>query len=82
MFSNIFLFENRTVYEIMWKNIVGPERSQMTIWRKHIACWISKATNSHSEYAILIAFLQQQCYREFVSVVIRTLPVMLLCKGI
>jgi len=26
----------------------------MTVWR--IACWILKATNTHSEYVILIAF--------------------------
>ena len=29
--SVTFLFENRAVYEIMWKNIVEPYRSQMTI---------------------------------------------------
>jgi len=32
----------------MWKNIVGPGRPQMTIWRMHIACWMSKATNTYS----------------------------------
>jgi hypothetical protein len=31
MFNNFFLFENRSVYEIMWKNMVRPDRSQMTI---------------------------------------------------
>ena len=31
-----FFFENRTVYEIMWKNIVQPDRPQMTIWRMRI----------------------------------------------
>jgi hypothetical protein len=35
--------ENRAVYENMSKNIVDPERTQMTIWRR-VACWISKAT--------------------------------------
>jgi len=25
-------FEDRTVYEVMWKNIVEPERPQMTVW--------------------------------------------------
>jgi len=30
VFSSFFP-ENRTVYEIMWKNMVEPERSQMTI---------------------------------------------------
>jgi len=30
--SMLFFFsENRTVYEIVWKNIVDPDRPQMTI---------------------------------------------------
>ena len=34
----------------------------MTIWRMGIACWITKATDTHSEYVILIAFpLQKGC---------------------
>jgi hypothetical protein len=52
MFSN-FLFENRALYEIMWKNIVQPDRLQMTVWRMCLAYWILKATNTHY---ILIAF--------------------------
>jgi hypothetical protein len=32
------------------------EQAQMTIWRMRIACWITKATNTLSEYVILIAF--------------------------
>ena len=28
----------------------------MTIWRMRIACWVSKATNTQSEYVILILF--------------------------
>jgi len=28
------------------------DRSQMTIWRIGIACWIPKATNTQSEYEI------------------------------
>jgi len=35
-----FSFENRAVYEIMWKNIVQSDRPQMTIWQKRISCWI------------------------------------------
>jgi hypothetical protein len=27
-------------YEMIWKNIVQTGRSQMTIWRMHIAFWI------------------------------------------
>jgi len=36
----------------MWKNIVEPD--------KLIACWMTKATITQSEYAIIIAFPQQQ----------------------
>jgi len=45
--SIIFFFNKRAVYEKMWKNIVEWGRSQMTIWRMRIACWIPKATNTH-----------------------------------
>jgi hypothetical protein len=48
-------FENPAVYEIMWKNILEPDRSQMTIWLMRIAYWIPKATDTHSEYVKLIA---------------------------
>ena len=30
------------------------------IWRIPVACWITKATDTHSEYVILSAFLQQK----------------------
>jgi hypothetical protein len=55
VFSDFFFFENRAVYEIMWKNIVERGRAQMAIWHMRIACWIPKATNTHSEYVIHIA---------------------------
>jgi len=38
------------------------------IWHMHIECWITKATNTHSENVILIAFLQQQWLHECASV--------------
>jgi len=37
VFSNFFFFENRTVYEKMWKNIVERGRPQMTAWPMLIA---------------------------------------------
>ena len=52
----------------MWKNFVVQGRSQMTIWRMRIACWIFEAANAHSEYVIVIAFLLYQWLRERVSV--------------
>jgi len=72
------------------KNIVDSRRPQMTIWRMRTACWIPKATNTHSEYVILIAFPQQQWLnkRAFIlrytyiririHVRVRTVPVLLL----
>jgi len=47
VFSN-FASKNRAVYEIMWENLVKRGRPQMTIWRMRIACWIPKATSTHS----------------------------------
>ena len=56
-------FENHAVYELMWENIVQPDRPKRTTWRTRIACCIPKATNTHSEYVILIAFpLQKRLY--------------------
>jgi hypothetical protein len=40
----------------------------MTLWRMRIACWIPKATDTHSEYTILTAFPQQQWLRERASI--------------
>ena len=57
---SITFYENCAVYEIIWTNVVEPERPQMTIWHMSFPCWISKATNIHSEYVILIVFSLQQ----------------------
>jgi len=53
---SITFFENRTIYEIMCKNMVGLGRLLMMLWHLCIACWIPKATDTHSEYGIIIAF--------------------------
>jgi hypothetical protein len=55
-----YFFQNRAVYEIMWKNNVEADRPQKTKWRMRIACRILKATNPHSKYLIFIAFQPQQ----------------------
>ena len=44
MYSNFF-FENRAVYEIMWKNMVEPDRPQVTVWRMLFARWILNILN-------------------------------------
>jgi hypothetical protein len=61
---NNFFFENLAVYEIMWKAVVEPGRTQMTKRRTRVACWIPKAAHIHSQYVILIAFPLQQWWQE------------------
>jgi hypothetical protein len=62
--------ENLAVYETMWKkNIVAPDRPQITIWRMRIACWVTMATDTHthSEYVTVTAFTLQQWLHERTS---------------
>jgi hypothetical protein len=66
MFNNFFFFENFAVYKTMWKNIVESGRPQMMCMR--IACWIPKATDTHSEHVILIVFQPQQRLYERTSI--------------
>jgi hypothetical protein len=47
--------------------MVQPERPQMTILRIHIVRWITNATNTSSEYIIVIDVSQQQRLRERAS---------------
>jgi len=47
------LFENPTVNEKMWKNNVHRDRPLMKIWRMRIACWIPKATNTHTHTQVV-----------------------------
>ena len=65
--SVTFFSENPAVYEIMWQNIVEPGRPRMTIWLMRIACWMPKATDTHSEYVILINVPLQQRLRDRAS---------------
>jgi len=45
----IMFFFNRAVHGIMWKNTVQPGRPKTTIQRMRTACWIPKATNTHTQ---------------------------------
>ena len=58
--SIIFFSEKSAVYEIMLKNIVGPDTQQMTIWSMRFACWVPKPSKTLSEYAVHIALPLQQ----------------------
>jgi len=61
----------------MWKNVVERDRPQMTVWRMRIACWITKATNTHSEYVILIDCHYNNGYKNVLQCyVMRTLAVL------
>jgi len=61
--NNFFL--NRAFYEIMGKNIFKPD--WVHIMHMHTTCWMTKATDTHSEYAILTAFWWKQWLREHAS---------------
>ena len=65
--------KNRAVCEKMWKNNAQPDRPQMKIRRMRIACWIPKATDTHTHtlYVTLIAFPQQQWLHERTSLLRR-----------
>jgi hypothetical protein len=78
--NKVFLYENRAACETMWKNMVRPVSAQMTIWRMRIACWITKATDTHSEYVILITFPQQQWLHDRVGMLCCTYIVCLVKK--
>ena len=47
VFSKVFLFENRAVYEKMWKNVAQPDRPQMATWRMRFAGRLTKAISTH-----------------------------------
>jgi hypothetical protein len=75
---NNFFFspENRSVYEIMWKNIAEPVKPQMTIWRMSIARCVPKATdtlrirNTYCFFTTTMVALKQlnlTCYRYCLS---------------
>jgi len=40
MFNNVFFLENLAVYEIMWTNVLQPDRPHVKIWRMRIECWM------------------------------------------
>jgi len=59
----------------LWDNveiILEKGRPQMTIWRMRIACWITKATNAHTDCVILIVFPVQQWSHEGASMLLYT----------
>ena len=67
-FSITFFIENLAVYMMAWKNMVKPgQATDVITWRMRSSCWRTKATDTHSEYVILIAFPLQQWLHEHAS---------------
>ena len=81
VFSNVFFFLNRAVYEVMWQNIIERGRPQMTIWRMLIACCIPEVTNTHTGCVILIAFPLRQRSNESASMLSYTYIVCIVAYG-
>jgi hypothetical protein len=54
MIENVYLSSGKLPF------IVGWDRPRMTIWRRRIACWIPKATNTQFGCVKLVAFTLQK----------------------
>ena len=52
---NKFFPENLAVNEKLWKQYSTAGQAN------DIACWVTKSTNTHSEYVKRIAFPRQHC---------------------
>jgi len=69
---NHLLPKNRALYEIIWKNIVKPERQKLRIRHSRFSYWITKATEVHSEYCSrsfkIIIKLAGFCCGRFVAI--------------
>jgi len=61
VFSNIHFFFRKSYR--LWDNVEKVYRAgrpQTTIRGMRISCWIPKATDTHSQYVVIIAFPLQQ----------------------
>jgi hypothetical protein len=58
--------KNRTIYEIMREKYgkAGQATDDNTMRRMRLVFWITKATDTYSEYVIIISFPLQQWLRE------------------
>jgi hypothetical protein len=71
------------------KKYIVSKKSWITLWHKRVSRWVSKATNTHSEYTILIAFVQKQWlherawilrYTRIASIVLYCVTVFFMCS--
>jgi hypothetical protein len=63
---NIFFFGKscRLLDNVEKYGTAGQTTDGNIIWRMRFACWVTKATDTHSEYETLVAFTRQQWLRE------------------
>jgi hypothetical protein len=79
---SIFFPDNRALYEIIWKNAVQPDITQMTILgRMRIRCSITKVTHTHTEYVICNAYQLKQWLNEPASMLRYTYMACLVVYG-
>jgi hypothetical protein len=67
VFDNFF-FENRVIYEVIWKNGIELAVPQMKVWPMRLSCWIPKAADTHRQCVIFIEFWLQQWLHKCTSV--------------
>jgi hypothetical protein len=81
---SVTFFENRAVYEIIWKNTVDRGRPQMTVWRMRIAYCIPKAKITHTQvvYYLLLFHFNNGCTNAPQCYVICTLLVLFMTKKV
>jgi hypothetical protein len=56
LYSITFFVENRVVCEIMLEKYCRAGQATDVNMTQRVACWIPKATNTHTMYVIVIAF--------------------------
>jgi hypothetical protein len=81
VFNNFFFRKSYRLWD-MWKNIVERGRAHMTIWRMRIACWIPKATNTHTGCVLLAAFPLQRRLHERASMLLYCLSCFLVVMAV
>ena len=64
---NMFPKSCRLLDSVGKRGRLGQATDNNTVWRMHFGCWITKATDTHIENVILIAFPRQHSSRQRAS---------------
>jgi len=82
VFGEFIFFSKIGAFMTIRENIVEASSPEMTMWRLRVAHWITKATNTHSQYVMLTAFPLQQWSRERFSMWRYTYIACLVCYSV